>query len=841
MKNGLPSKASTVIIGAGIMGNSVAYWLSEMGRDDICLIDKGPLPDPGGSTGHASNFSFPISHTKEISQLTQRSREIYDEMDVFSWSGGIEVSRTPERDEELKRRYQLARAWGEPAELLSAEEVKEKVPYINEDVVTSGFYCPDAGTIDPLHAGQIMRDRAKENGTLTVSANTAVKDIHVENGEARAVETDKGTVSVENEIIIAAGVWSPKIAAMAGTRIPLTPLVHQLVSVGPIDRFEETEGEINFPVIRDMDARMYERQNGNDLEVGSYLHRPILWDAEDIFSNEEAPLSPTQPPLTDDAFEESMERSLEILPELLDDPDAGIRHAIDGLMHQTPDGAPLVGPMQDVEGLWAATALYIKDAAAAGEELAKWMTRDHCDIDIDATMNVNRFHEYGESKTFIKNRASEGYQKFYGIVHPNEQWQSSRPLRKSGFFNQQQDLEAEFYESAGWETPQWYESNEDLVTQYQDEISHLQRPNDWDSRWWSPIILAEHLHLRENVGMVDGSTFTVFDIIGDDALEHIQHVAVADADIEHGQSVYTPILDPEAGFRSDLTIARLDDDHFRVVTGGGVGGNDLAWFKRHKPTGLSSHIVNRSSELSMLGVWGPDAHRVIESVVDDDISDQQFGEARSITIGEVDVWALRISYVGEFGWELHVPMDRAARLWDIIYEAGQEYNIRPVGMGVYGTTGRMEKNYRLYGHELKQNYDPVEADITHHGVKNTDFIGKEAYRNIMGSEPVAKLCTLSVADHAPDGGQRRFMLGHEPVLDRDGNVLVDEKGRHSYVTSAGTGPSVGKHLLMAYLPQEYAEEGTQLQVEYFGQKYPVTVEVAGSEPLFDPDNERIIG
>jgi glycine cleavage system aminomethyltransferase T len=214
--------------------------------------------------------------------------------------------------------------------------------------------------------------------------------------------------------------------------------------------------------------------------------------------------------------------------------------------------------------------------------------------------------------------------------------------------------------------------------------------------------------------------------------------------------------------------------------------------------------------------------------------------AQEITIGEVDAWALRISYVGELGWEIYAPMEQGQRLWDTLWEAGQKHDVRPVGMGVYGTTARMEKGYRLYGHELELEYDPAEAGLTFHGVKDADFIGKEAYAEAIEEDNAATLCTLSVDDHMSEDGERRFMLGNEPIFGPDGEeVLVDDEGRRSYVTSAGTGPSVGEHLLMAYIPSEYAEEGQQLQVEYFGEKYPVTVEVAGSRPLFDPSNDRI--
>jgi glycine cleavage system aminomethyltransferase T len=305
--------------------------------------------------------------------------------------------------------------------------------------------------------------------------------------------------------------------------------------------------------------------------------------------------------------------------------------------------------------------------------------------------------------------------------------------------------------------------------------------------------------------------------------------------------VYTPVLAENGGFVSDLSIVRTGENRYRVITGGGMGGADKSWFKQHLPEDGSVQLVDQTSALCTLGVWGPDAREVVDSVAEEDMSHEAFPPytAREITIGEVDCWALRISYVGERGWEIYAPTEQGQRLWDVLWEAGQEYDVRPVGMGVYGTTGRMEKGYRLYGHELELDYTPAEAGLTFHGVKDADFIGKEAYADALEEENAATLCTLSVDDHTSESGERRFMLGNEPVLDPDGEVIVDEEGRESYVTSAGTGPSVGKHLLMAYLPPEYAEEGQQLQVEYFGEHYPVTVEVAGSRPLFDPDNERI--
>ncbi len=834
----LPSSAQTVILGAGIVGNSIAYHLAERGRGDILLIDKGPLPDPGGSTGHASNFLMPVEHSKEMTHLTRESIEQYKEMDTFTNSGGIEVARTEERVAELDRRMQSAKAWGEPAELLTPGEVTDKVPYLNEDLIEAGFHSKGAGTCDPLRAGDVMRERAGD--ALTTSPNTEVQDLHVTEGEIQAVETDRGTVEAD-EVVIAAGLWSPKLARMAGTEIPLTPAVHQLISVGPVSFFEDYEGEISFPVVRDMDTQMYERQHGNDMEIGSYQHRPILWDVDEIPSIDEAPLSPTQPPLTEDAFEQSMADALELLPDVLDDPDAGVRHEIDGLLSQTPDGAPLLGPLQDVEGLWSAAAIWIKEAPAIGEAMAQWMTRGWTDIDLHAS-NVNRFYQYGTSKEFVKNRAHEGYQKIYGIVHPTEQWQSSRPLRTSAFYHRQDELDARFFEAGGWERPQWFNSNEDLVRTYNEELEGLLRHSEWDSRWWSPIILGEHLHMRDHVAMIGDMGFGIFDVVGSDAADYMEKMAVGRAHVDPGKTVYTPILADNGGFVSDLTFARLAEDHYRVVTGGAVAGSDKQWFESHIPEDGDVHLLDQSEAYCTLGVWGPDARKVVQEAAEEDVSHEAYPPytAQELTIGEVDAWSMRLSYVGELGWEIYAPMGQGQRLWDNIAEAGEDHDIRPVGMGVYGTTGRMEKGYRLFGHELEVEYNPAEAGLTFHGVKDADFNGKEAYAQAIDADNTATLCTLSVDDHtAESDGRRRFMLGNEPILDEEGDVIVDEEGRRSYVTSAGTGPSVGKHLLMSYLPPEYADEGRSLQVEYMGDHFPVTVEIVGSRPLFDPENERI--
>jgi glycine cleavage system aminomethyltransferase T len=365
------------------------------------------------------------------------------------------------------------------------------------------------------------------------------------------------------------------------------------------------------------------------------------------------------------------------------------------------------------------------------------------------------------------------------------------------------------------------------------------RPNEWDARWWSPIINAEHLAMRESAGIFDLSAFAIFDIVGPGALAAVQSVAMRQMDVPVGRVVYTPVLSAEGGFKSDLTIMRLEDSVFRVVTGGAHGMSDLKWFKDHLPADAA--VVDLTTAYTTIGVWGPRARDIVASVTRADMSNEafKFGTCRTIEIGSQLVLASRISYVGDLGWELYVPMEQGRRLWDVLWEAGRAHGLTACGMGVYGTTGRIEKGYRAYGAELDADYDVVEADMAPPKIKAQDFVGKDAVLRQLGEAPAAKLCTLVVDDHTSESGEKRYMLGRQPIVLEDGSTIVDAKGRRSYATSAGASPSTGKHVLLAYLPPDHAVEGTALFVEYFAERYPVTVSVVGARPLFDPENLRI--
>jgi heterotetrameric sarcosine oxidase gamma subunit len=836
--NDTPTEARAVIIGAGIVGNSLACHLARLGWRDLVLVDKGPMPNPGGSTGHASNFIFPIEYSKMMMELTADSTAQYKALGVHTQSGGIEVARTPARMHELRRRCSAAKAWGIPAELLTPAGVAKLVPYVDEQVILGGAYFPTVGVVDSLRAGTLMREEAQAAGALRVLAGAEVLGIDRDPaGRVSAVRTTAGDIETEL-CAICCGVWSPRIARMAGARIPVTPIVHQMISVGPIALFAGTTGEIAYPIVRDVDTNMYERQHGGDMEVGSYAHRPIIVSPDDIPSIEAAVLSPTEMPFTPDDFDPQLIQALELMPDLLGDERAGIRYAINGLISMTPDGHPVLGETPEVPGLWSVAASWIKEGPGIGRVVAEQMTGGVPEIDIHEA-DVSRFYPHQRTTALVTARAREGFNKMYGIVHPAEQWESQRGVRLSPMHERERALGAVFIETAGWERPNWYARNEELLGRYESRL--MERTAEWDARWWSPVINAEHLAMRDACGLVDLSAFAVLEVTGPGALDVVQSAAVAQMDVGVGRVVYTSLLDAEGGFRADLTIMRLGPQRFRVVTGGATGMMDLKWLAGHLPPDGRASIADLTSAWTTIGLWGPRARDVLASVTGDDVSHAgfAFGTCREIELGGVTVLASRISYVGELGWELHVPFEQGARVWDTLCDAGQPAGLAPVGIGVYGTTGRLEKGYRAFGAELDASYTLVEAGMTRPSVKPQPFTGRDAYLAQRESPPCAVLCTLTVDDHRSAGGEMRYMLGGEPVLTRGGEPLVDAKGRHSYVTSAGSGPSVGRHLLMAYLPADRAVAGTRLSVEYVGERYPVTVAVAGSTPLFDPQNARV--
>ena len=474
--------------------------------------------------------------------------------------------------------------------------------------------------------------------------------------------------------------------------------------------------------------------------------------------------------------------------------------------------------------------------------VAEWMTFGYPRVIDVHGADISRFYPEERPDEHIWARSAEHFNKTYGIVHPAEQWESRRDLRVGPYFSRQQDLGAFFFQARTWERPQWFESNADLVERYGLE----DREVEWDARWWSPITVAEHLNLRENCGLVDLSAFQIYELTGPGAVAYADRLAVHRVDVPVGRSIYTPWLTPDGGFHSDLTMMRLGTERVRVVTGVFDGGRDEFWARRHMPTDGSVSFANVTDEITTLGLWGPNAPAVLGALCEADLSQagSPYGSLVDVELDcgtgrPVAATLFRISYVGDTGWEIYMAWDDGPAVWDALIRVGADYGLRATGGGVYGTSGRLEKGYRLMGAELESEYNPLEAGLARPRVKAADFIGKEAYLAAReAGDPEVQVCVLTVEDLRDGRGRKRYMQGgNEPILTLDGDRIVDSHGRVSRITTAGPGPSVGKYLLMGYLPSELAVPGTDLQVMYMNELFPVRV--AGTGAVFDPDDARM--
>jgi glycine cleavage system aminomethyltransferase T/glycine/D-amino acid oxidase-like deaminating enzyme len=720
--------------------------------------------------------------------------------------------------------------------------VAEKVPFLDPDVILGAAWFPTVGVVDSLRAGTIMRERGSCPGCPDGRAQRrGHRACRCSTGHIRAVDTTaRARITAEYVVVIACGVWSPKVAAMAGARIPLTPAVHQMISVGPCAVLAERPGEISFPIVRDMDTFCYERQHGSDMEVGSYAHRPILHGPRGRSPRSSSPSSPRPSCRSpSDDFDPQLEQALELMPTLLGDESAEIRYAINGLLSLTPDGYPILGETPEVKGLWSAAAVWIKEGPGTARAVAEWMTHGNPEIDLGHS-DIARFYDHQRTRAHVKARTAEAFNKTYGIVHPSEQWASSRPASGSprctsrkGPWGRSSSRPPGGSDRTGTRaTPVSSRPSARRVCRASTSgtpAGGARSSTPSTSRCARPAAWSTCRPSRSSTSSAQVRLATV------------QKVIVAQADVAVGRVVYTPVLDSRGTFRSDLTVMRLTHDRFRVVTGGAHGMSDKKWFADRLEPG--AQLVDLTSAYTTVGLWGPKALATLAALTRSDVSPAAltFGTCREIEIGNLSVLASRISYVGEFGWELYVPIEYGKALWDVVLAEAQKHGGIPVGIGVYGTTGRIEKGYRAYGAELDTERTIREVGMQRATYKPQDFIGKDAVVAMADAAPAAVLCSLTVEDHRSASGVKRYMLGGEPIVRRDGSILTDGHGHHPYVTTAGSAPSLGKHVLMAFLPPAEAIVGTELAVSYMEELYPVVVAANDATPLFDPDNLRIKG
>ncbi|MGC1306517.1 MAG: FAD-dependent oxidoreductase [Phormidesmis sp.] len=799
--------AAVVVIGAGIVGCSTAYHLAKLGWENIVVVEQGPLFATGGSTSHAPGLVFQTNLSKTMTQLAKYTVDLYkqlstDEGPAFYSVGGIEVAYTEDRMAELRRKLGWAKAWGvEDACLLTPAAVKAKVPLIDETQILGAYYVPTDGIAKALRAAEAMANDAQALGAAEFYGQTTVMDVEVVAGQVKAVVTDRGRIETD-KVLVCAGIWGPRVGRMVGEIIPLTPVQHQYVTTGPIAELVGETEEVSQPMIRHQDRSMYFRQHGDCWGIGSYQHEPLLVDPDNILPYAEAPVMPSVKPFTEEHFTAAWDSTKELFPALAK---AELSYKINGMFSFTPDSGSVVGESAKVKGFWVAEAVWVTHGGGVGKVVAELMTTGAASFDLHE-MDINRFSDVCKSADYITKAGAQQYNEVYDIIHPLDQQMHSRGLRVSPFYPRLKALGAQFVFSAGWERPQWFEANKKLLKDYD-----IPMRQGWAARHWSPVQGAEHLATRDRAALYDLTPFAKFEVTGPGVVAYLQNLCANDVDKPVGKVIYTAMLDTNGGIMCDLTVSRLDEKKYWVVTGGAVHGHDLAWMTSHLPTDGSVKILDISSSYCCLGLWGPKAPAILQAVTQIDISKSafRFFTQQQFYIGQVPVLASRVSYVGEEGWEIYAPTESGLKLWDLLWAAGQAHGLIAAGLGAFETL-RLEKGFLYWGQDIHTEYDPYEAGLGFAVTPDKgDFIGKEA---LLRRQEYAtrKLCFLMLDDAAA------VVMGKEPVLAEDGKVL-------GYATSAGYGYSLGRCVVYAYLPLAYATPGTNVAVEYFSQSLAATV------------------
>jgi len=856
-----PSEAEVVIVGVGgIVGSMLAYWLAELGQKNIVGLEKSTIiPSDIASTAHASDFVYNTTHDKLGCWTTAFSRKFYEDNGFFLKKGGLEICRVgdDERWEELKRKVASGKAFGTNVSLISAAEAVEKFPLLEEESMIGAMWDPDAGLVVP-RSQEVVNfavESAKEKGALKTFTNTPATDFEIEDGKIVGVKTDKGTIKT-NKVVIASGIWGPLMGDKAGVGVPLMPVEHPLLFFGPYEEIQDTEEMLVYPLLRDQGNSAYVRDtgkfHGGMLEWGYYEDKnPRLVDPEDIGNPDKTMLSDSMRYLELEEIAEPLEKAFETTP-ILSELGWDEKSSFNGLLSVTADAGSLIGESPEVRGFWLCEAVWVKDGPGCARLCAEAMVNGKTQVDMHS-FDISRFYPHQKEKEYVKTRAFENSQTIYTpAVHPREPYITQREMFVSPFYEREKELGGHFEnEVAGWERALAYISNREKLDKYIKEVPL--RENEWDTRHVPyDVANAEHLAMSDSVGMINLSHFPIMDIKGPDAERMLEYLSVAKVggNTPEGKVIYTNFLDEDGGVHADLTISRLGNDSYRVVTGGADGNRDWVTLRNYRDdNGLNADINIRTHDIATLGLWGPKAVEALGNFIDPneiDIKNFPFVSAKNLTLNlsggkKVDVWAARISYVGESGWEIYFNnnKDDGLALYDSLLEVG----VVPVGIETYANSRRLEKSFRLQGADLETEYTAIEAAIQRPLVKEADFHGKAAHLAHREEDPCAILCTMTL-DDLNVSGKTRYPVGISPIIDpATGEVPIDSKGRRSYTTGMSYCPSLKKFVVMGYLPKEIAIQGKSLLIEYFNEDgdglYPMTVQIVGKGSLYDPGNERV--
>jgi 4-methylaminobutanoate oxidase (formaldehyde-forming) len=808
--------ARVVIVGGGIAGCSLAYHLTEMGWTDIVLLDKGELTS--GATWHAAGIVTLFHTSPSLMRMRKYSMDLYKKLQAdggeqVGWRtvGSLRVASTPEHFQFLKRQVSQGKAIGLDLEIISPDEAVRLFPLMTKENLYGAMYLPGDGYLDPSGVAYELARRAKLRGA---KIHTGVLVTSIERGaqgEVRAVVTDHGTIKTEI-VVNAAGMWGPRIGAMVGVNLPMTPLTHQHLATRPVPGYELPK---DTPVLRDPANLVYMREESHGFLIGGFEVNPVTHFLDG------APWEFTQQLFPPDweLFEPILQGAIRRVPivekveavKLMNGPEA-----------ITPDSRPLLGPVPGVPGFYTACGLShtgFGGGGAIGQILAEWIVEGEPSQDTHE-YNVRRFGPIYADKQFTAARSCESYKYYYFLRFPHDENESARPLLPNPLDARLKALGAVFGEKNGWERVNYFDPGKGWRRAGAD-----QRAWGWTRPAFFERVGKEHQAVRERVGLFEMSSFGKLDVRGAGALALLQKLTDSDLDKPVGRVIYTQMLNARGGIESDLTITRLGDDHFRLITGSAFLARDQGWITMHAAEAEIGDVEIRdcTAEYATIGMWGPRARDVLQNATRDDVANATFPymTARTIRIAGVEILAQRVTYVGELGWEMYVPFEQATPVGDALMRAGKPFGITPAGYKALDSL-RLEKASRYWTADITPADNPYEAGLgfcVH--LDKGDFIGREALLQVKAQGIQRKLCTLTLDGNA-------IIYGGEAVM-RDGKVV----GR---LRSGGYGYTVGKNIGLLYLPLELARVGTELQVDVFGEL--VAAQVA-PDVLYDPRGERL--
>jgi len=799
--------ARAVVIGGGVGGAAILYWLARLGWTDTVLVERSRVTS--GSTFHSAGLVGQLRGSLSLTRMMMNSVDLYRTLGQevgleTGWHevGSLRLASSTERMEELARQAGWAKTFGLPLELVSAQEAQRMFPPMSTDRVLGAAYLPTDGYIDPSQLTFALVEGARRRGA-EINEDTRVTAIETERGRVKRVVTDRGNLDTEL-VVNAGGMFAAEIGRLVGVNVPLIPMAHEYLITTPSGLPRD------MPTMRDPSLLVYYRPESGGLIMGGYERDPAPWGMEGIPADFNGKL--LEPDW--DRFEPLMTNAIVRTPTLKD---ASVVRLVNGPEAFTPDGEFILGPTE-VRGFWVAAGFCAHGLAGAGgmgRLVAEWIVdgRPHLDA---WEMDSRRFGRHYISRDYTLARTREVYSTYYDVKYPGHERSAGRPLRLSPAYVRLEQLGAAFGEKSGWERANWFEPN---AARGDESL----RPRGWAGRLWSPAIEAEHRACRETAALFDFTSFAKIEVRGRGAAQFLERLTDNRVARAVGTLTYTQMLNDGGGIECDFTVTRLAEDRFRIVTGTAFGQHDLYWIRDHVPDDGSVQVEDITSSLACIGLWGPAARQILQPLTATDITNKAFPymTARELAVGSVPCLALRVTYVGELGWELYCPSEFGLRLWDTIWEAGRDHGLSAGGYKAVDSL-RLEKGYRVWGADIGPEVSPYEAGLGFCvKLDKGEFIGRDALLKAREAQPATRLACLVLED------EHSVALGSEPV-----RIGGEVSGR---ITSGGFGYAVGRSIAYAYVPAA-AVTGTAVEVEIFGTWVPGRV---AEEPLYDPTGNRV--